>query len=197
MSRPEPTTHAEMHARYVESRRRLGLGAPVETPRVRLAPLFRPEPAEEPSVARDDLRPAEIEALADALMRRMRKDDDVVAGIPRPIMLSDVIRAVAHRAGLRSSDLRSERRTAEVSQARQRAMWLAKRMTLRSLPAIGRAFGDRDHTTIMHGIRKVEARLENDPELRAELASIEAELRVRFGPSLRHPDGLPGTGAAS
>lgn len=196
MSRPEPNTHAEMHARYIESRRRLGIGASVETPRARLAPLLRSEPSEQPPPPRDDLRPAEIEALADALMRRMHEDDDGdVARLPRPLMLADIVAAVARRHGMSSRDLMSERRTAPVVKARQRAVWLCRRMTLRALPAIGRAVR-RDHTTVIHSIRAVEADLERDPALEAELASIEAELRARFEPPLQHPDGCPGTGAA-
>ena len=174
MSRPEPTSHAEMHQRYIESRRRLGMDKPKQTPRVL------------PALPRDDLRPTEIDALADALLQRIREDDDDLSRLPRPLMLSDIVAVVARRHGVSPSEIRSERRTSPVVRARQRAVWLCKRMTLRSLPAIGRAVG-RDHTTVLHSLRAVDAELARDPALGGELAAIEAELRSRFGPPSDHP----------
>ena len=67
-----------------------------------------------------------------------------------------VISRVAEVAGLRVGDLMSARRTANVVLPRQIGMALAKRLTLRSLPEIGRRFGGRDHTTVLHAIRKME-----------------------------------------
>lgn len=178
MIRPEPSTHAEMHARYLESRERLGMGRPVETPRARLAPLLRSTSTEE-SVDGRDLRPAEIEALADALLRRMREEAADLAGLPRPMLVSDIIATVARRAGLSPADLHSRRRDVSVVRARGCAMWLARRITSHSLPVIGRGFG-RDHTTVLSNVKKVEARRATDPALSDDLAEIEAELRERF-----------------
>lgn len=194
MSRADPTTLAEMHARYLESRARLGMGRPVETPRARLAPLLRPVPEE--VVPDRDLRPVEIEALADALMRRMCKDSGDLGTLPRPIMLHDVIAAVAKRAGLTSIDIRSERRTPPVARARHQAMWLARRLTMRSLPAIGRSLA-RDHTSVIYGLRRIDAQRVDDVDLQTELDELEAELRGRFELPARCPDPVPGSDATS
>ena len=64
---------------------------------------------------------------------------------------------VARQYNVSRSDLLSSRRTANVVRPRQVAMYLAKTLTLRSLPEIGRRFGGRDHTTVLHAVRKIEA----------------------------------------
>jgi len=71
-------------------------------------------------------------------------------------------------------DLKSARRTAEVVQPRQIAMYLVKTLTTRSLPDIGRRFGGRDHTTVLHAVRKIERLCETDPVLAARLEEIKA-----------------------
>jgi hypothetical protein len=71
--------------------------------------------------------------------------------------IKDIISIVAHLYNLSINDLISSRRTVAVARRRQEAMWLAKKFTLKSLPEIGRAFGGRDHTTVLHAIRKIEA----------------------------------------
>lgn len=73
-------------------------------------------------------------------------------------------------------EMKSERRTENVTWPRQIAIWFAKTTTRRSLPTIGRLFGGRDHTTIMHAVRKVERLLLIDIELASEIAEIRARL---------------------
>jgi chromosomal replication initiator protein len=63
---------------------------------------------------------------------------------------------VAEHFKIRVSDMSSARRSRVVARPRQVAMYLSKQLTSRSLPEIGRAFGGRDHTTVMHAVRKVE-----------------------------------------
>jgi chromosomal replication initiator protein len=63
---------------------------------------------------------------------------------------------VAEHFNLRLADLHSERKTRAVARPRQIAMYLAKQLTPRSLPEIGRKFGGRDHTTVIHAVRTVE-----------------------------------------
>jgi chromosomal replication initiator protein len=63
---------------------------------------------------------------------------------------------VAEHFKIRISDMSSARRSRAVARPRQVAMYLSKQLTSRSLPEIGRAFGGRDHTTVMHAVRKVE-----------------------------------------
>lgn len=73
-------------------------------------------------------------------------------------------------------DMQSQRRTAEVVLPRQVAMCLSKRLTLRSLPEIGRRFGGRDHTTVLHAVRKYDAIERAQPEVAALLASLTARI---------------------
>ena len=75
---------------------------------------------------------------------------------PKRVKIEDIQRVVARQYNVSRSDLLSSRRTANVVRPRQVAMYLAKQLTPRSLPEIGRKFGGRDHTTVMHAVRKVE-----------------------------------------
>lgn len=79
-------------------------------------------------------------------------------------------KAVAEHFGMTLVELLSERRFKNVVHARQVAMFMCKRLTMRSLPEIGRKFGGRDHTTILHGVRRVERALaKGDFELQAAI----------------------------
>ncbi|BBB99379.1 hypothetical protein M2192_001178 [Bradyrhizobium elkanii USDA 61] len=78
--------------------------------------------------------------------------------------------------GLTMADMKSSRRTAKIVNARQIAMYLAKKITSRSLPDIGRRFGGRDHTTVLHAVRKIEAKAEKDPVLSAEIERIKENI---------------------
>jgi hypothetical protein len=69
--------------------------------------------------------------------------------------LSLIIQMAADAFGVTPRDLRSDRRDRRVVVARHAAMWLARLMTGHSLPAIGRAFGDRDHTTVLYAVSRM------------------------------------------
>ena len=75
---------------------------------------------------------------------------------PKRVRIEDIQRIVARQYNVSRADLLSSRRTANVVRPRQVAMYLAKILTLRSLPEIGRRFGGRDHTTVLHAVRKIE-----------------------------------------
>lgn len=94
------------------------------------------------------------------------------------IRVQEIIKVVAKHYGVSMMDLLSARRTKDVVRVRHIAMYLAKNLTLRSLPEIGRQMGGRDHTTILHGVRKVTNRLEKQPELAAEIEQIKRRLGV-------------------
>lgn len=79
-----------------------------------------------------------------------------VISTPDRISVEDCIRFVCKSAGVSKSELISERRTAAIAHLRQAAMYLARIYTTRSLPDIGRRFSGRDHTTVLHAIRKFE-----------------------------------------
>jgi chromosomal replication initiator protein len=75
------------------------------------------------------------------------------------------------------ADLLSSRRTANVVRPRQVAMYLAKVLTLRSLPEIGRRFGGRDHTTVLHAVRKIENLAGTDSALAEEIEGLKRQLQ--------------------
>ena len=81
---------------------------------------------------------------------------DILRASERKVTIDEIIRKVADHYNLRMSDLLSARRARQVARPRQVAMYLAKTLTSRSLPDIGRRFGGRDHTTVIHAVRKIE-----------------------------------------
>jgi chromosomal replication initiator protein len=85
------------------------------------------------------------------------------------VSVEDIQKKVAEHYNIRVSDLHSPRRTKNITRPRQVAMYLSKILTEYSLPDIGRKFGGRDHTTIMHGIRKVEELMKIDSSIREDV----------------------------
>ena len=96
---------------------------------------------------------------------------------PKRIKIEDIQRVVARQYNVSRSDLLSSRRTANVVRPRQVAMYLAKTLTLRSLPEIGRRFGGRDHTTVLHAVRKIENLVGNDNMLADEIEVLKRQLQ--------------------
>src|SRR6478672_6396111 len=90
--------------------------------------------------------------------------------------VDDIQRVVCHHFKLRTSDLLSKDRHKSIAFARHVAMYLCKQRLKCSFPELGRAFGNRDHTTVMSAVRKVEALRETDTEVRAHLEAIERKL---------------------
>jgi chromosomal replication initiator protein len=97
---------------------------------------------------------------------------------PKRVKIEDIQRVVARQYNVSRSDLLSSRRTANVVRPRQVAMYLAKTLTLRSLPEIGRRFGGRDHTTVLHAVRKIENLLGNDTALADEIDALKRQLQM-------------------
>jgi chromosomal replication initiator protein len=96
---------------------------------------------------------------------------------PKRVKIEDIQRVVARQYNVSRSDLLSSRRTANVVRPRQVAMYLSKTLTLRSLPEIGRRFGGRDHTTVLHAVRKIEALVGKDPVLADEVELLKRLLQ--------------------
>jgi len=90
--------------------------------------------------------------------------------------VDDIQRVVCHHFKLRTSDLLSKDRHKSIAFARHVAMYLCKQRLKCSFPELGRAFGNRDHTTVMSAVRKVEHLRTTDPEVRAHLEAIERKL---------------------
>ncbi|GLI20642.1 chromosomal replication initiator protein [Xanthobacter flavus] len=88
---------------------------------------------------------------------------------PKRVRVDDILRVVAKHYNVSRADLLSQRRTATVVKPRQIAMYLAKTLTLRSLPEIGRRFGGRDHTTVLHAVRKIDGLVATDRALADEI----------------------------
>ncbi len=95
---------------------------------------------------------------------------------PKRIKIEDIQRVVARQYNVSRSDLLSSRRTANVVRPRQVAMYLAKTLTLRSLPEIGRRFGGRDHTTVLHAVLKIEALVTKDDGLQSDIDLLKQQL---------------------
>jgi chromosomal replication initiator protein len=95
---------------------------------------------------------------------------------PNEASVEDIQRVVCHHFKLRSTDLLSKDRHKSIAFARHVAMYLCKQRLKCSFPELGRAFGNRDHTTIISAVRKVEALRSTDPEVRAHIEAIERKL---------------------
>jgi chromosomal replication initiator protein len=96
---------------------------------------------------------------------------------PKRVKIDDILRIVAKHYGVQRGDLLSSRRNQSIVRPRQIGMYLAKTLTSRSLPEIGRRFGGRDHTTVLHAIRKIDALKQQDGVLKEELDSLSRMLK--------------------
>jgi chromosomal replication initiator protein len=94
-------------------------------------------------------QPITLEATQDLLKDLLRAND-------RRVTIEEIQRKVSEHFNIKQADMQSPRRARQVARPRQVAMYLAKQLTTRSLPEIGRKFGGRDHTTVMHAVKKVE-----------------------------------------
>jgi chromosomal replication initiator protein len=94
-------------------------------------------------------RPITIETTQEVLHDLLRAND-------RRVTIEEIQKKVAEHFNVKLADMHSARRARAVARPRQVAMYLAKQLTTRSLPEIGRKFGGRDHTTVMHAVRKIE-----------------------------------------
>jgi chromosomal replication initiator protein len=98
-------------------------------------------------------------------------------GGEKRVTVDDIQKAAAEHFGLKQADLISERRNRAIARPRQAAMWLAKQLTTRSLPDIGRRFGGRDHTTVLHAVRRIDELRASDAQLARDLEALTRKLR--------------------
>ncbi|MBL9048769.1 MAG: chromosomal replication initiator protein DnaA [Tabrizicola sp.] len=94
---------------------------------------------------------------------------DILRSSDRKLSIEEIQRKVAEHYNIRLSDMIGPKRLRNIARPRQVAMYLSKQLTPRSLPEIGRRFGGRDHTTIMHGVRKIEELMTIDSQLSDDL----------------------------
>ncbi|MBI3507514.1 MAG: chromosomal replication initiator protein DnaA [Proteobacteria bacterium] len=109
-------------------------------------------------------RPIGLESAQEVLHDLLRASD-------RRVTIEEIQKKVAEHFAIRLADMHSPRRARQVARPRQVAMYLAKQLTSRSLPEIGRKFGGRDHTTVMHAVRKID-------ELRAADAAFSEDVEL-------------------
>ncbi|EHI48474.1 chromosomal replication initiator protein DnaA [SAR116 cluster alpha proteobacterium HIMB100] len=101
---------------------------------------------------------------------------DLLRASSRRITVDDIQKQVASHFHIRVADMFSARRSRQIARPRQIAMYLAKNLTSLSYPEIGRRFGNRDHTTIMHAVRKVEELMVTDTELANDVNLLKSVL---------------------
>lgn len=102
---------------------------------------------------------------------------DLLRANDRRVNVEDIQRAVAGHYNIKVSDMHSARRSVAVARPRQIAMYLSKQLTSKSLPEIGRKFGGKDHTTVMHAIKRVEELSGKDHEIREDLEMLSRMLQ--------------------
>jgi chromosomal replication initiator protein len=98
-------------------------------------------------------------------------------GVEKRITVDEIQKATCEHFGLKQADLISPGRARALARPRQAAMWLAKQLTTRSLPDIGKRFGGRDHTTVLHAVRRIEELRAADPRLAQDLEILTRKLR--------------------
>jgi len=116
-------------------------------------------------------RPVTLDLTQDCLADILRSSD-------RKITVEEIQRKVAEHYTMRLSDLLGPKRHRAIARPRQMAMYLAKRLTTASLPEIGRAFGGRDHTTVMHGVRRIEELCSLDSRIADDLELLRRALEA-------------------
>jgi len=103
---------------------------------------------------------------------------DVLRASERKITVEEIQRKVSEHYNIRLSDMIGPKRVRAYARPRQVAMYLAKTMTSRSLPEIGRRFGGRDHTTVMHGVKRIEELKSKDAHMAEDLELLRRALEA-------------------
>jgi len=101
---------------------------------------------------------------------------NVLRANQRRITIDEIQAQVAEHYRIRKAEMTSARRAREVARPRQVAMYLSKQLTPKSLPDIGRRFGGRDHTTVIHAVKQIERLRANDAELDADIRLLTRQL---------------------
>lgn len=121
----------------------------------------------------DDV-PLSLEIVKEALKDIVPKESEEYKEI---ITVDSIQKVVAKHFNIRVSDLRSKRRTKSLTLPRHLAMYLCRRLTKLSLIDIGRDFGKKDHTTVIHACSKIEEEMQKDPQLRRDVEEIIEEVK--------------------
>jgi chromosomal replication initiator protein len=116
-------------------------------------------------------RPVTIESSQEVLHDLLRAHD-------RRVSIEEIQKKVAEHYNIRLTDMSSARRARNVARPRQVAMYLAKQLTQRSLPEIGRRFGNRDHTTVMHAVSRIAELMQQDAGFAEDIALLRKMLET-------------------
>ena len=116
-------------------------------------------------------RPISLETTQEVLRDLLRAND-------RRVTIEEIQKEVAEHFNIRLVDMHSARRARAVARPRQVAMYLSKQLTARSLPEIGRKFGGRDHTTVMHAVKKVEELRSTDNSFHEDVELLKRMLEI-------------------
>ena len=103
---------------------------------------------------------------------------DVLRASERKVTVEEIQRKVSEHYNIRLSDMIGPKRLRSYARPRQIAMYLCKQLTTRSLPEIGRRFGGRDHTTVMHGVRRIEELKQQDAQIAEDLELLRRSLEA-------------------
>jgi chromosomal replication initiator protein len=115
-------------------------------------------------------RKIDLDLASDCLADILRQSD-------RKVTVEEILRRVAEHYNVRMSDLTGTKRLRTIARPRQVAMYLAKQLTSRSLPDIGRRIGGRDHTTVMHGVKRIEELCAIDSQLADDIQMLKRILQ--------------------
>jgi chromosomal replication initiator protein len=115
-------------------------------------------------------RPITLESTQEVLHDLLRAND-------RRISIEDIQKQVAGHYNIKVSDMHSARRSRVVARPRQVAMYLAKKLTSKSLPEIGRKFGGKDHTTVMHAVKRIDELMAGDSEFAQDVELLSRMLQ--------------------
>jgi chromosomal replication initiator protein len=116
-------------------------------------------------------RPVSLEMAQEVLRDLLRAND-------RRVTIEEIQRAVVEHYAIKLTDMSSARRSRAVARPRQVAMYLAKQLTTRSLPEIGKKFGGRDHTTVLHAVKQIETLAREDRQIADDVEQIKRKLQV-------------------
>lgn len=164
-----PPLVALAHKAHHDRLRRIHLAA--------VKPFVRPKPVMKPKEPDPNYPPFNIQTLHYHQMWFFDLVTERLPGSEAMPQVSTIMHATCLHFGVSRTDMLSARRDQSIAIPRMVGMYLARTLSLKSFPEIGRRFGRRDHTTIMHGVRRVEEMLKADEQIIASVAAIKASLR--------------------
>ena len=100
-------------------------------------------------------------------------------GAKREITVENIQKTICDYFNIKLGDLKAKRRTQNIALPRQVAMYLCRKHTETSFPAIGDKFGGRDHSTVIHASRTIERKIKEDPNMQSTIEKLERNLQIR------------------